>query len=67
MLLSKVKPNEQTKDFPGEYTKYRPIHFDSVKNTKCLSQNTVFHLKNLFYKVRGKCEIKMTFFKQNIL
>lgn len=36
-------------------------HLFLVKNMLCLSQNTVFDLKNLFHKVRGKYEIKIIF------
>lgn len=32
------------------------------KNMIYLSQNTIFDKKNLFHKVRGKYEIKMSFF-----
>lgn len=61
VVLSKVKHNEQTKDFAGEYTKYRGIQCDSEKKKKKrLTQNTVFD-KNKVCFITLKGSMKSSF------
>jgi len=58
VLLGKVEHNEQTKDFPEQYIKYRTIQLDYVKEYYIfISKHCIWLKKKLFDKVRGKYHI----------